>query len=88
VLFPIPGSPPSKVSEPGTNPPPKTLLNSSSPVLNLKSEEVSISETFKGLESTLALPFGKLRSALLTIKGSFSLCHLKFMLKKGKVQKK
>ena len=29
VDFPIPGSPPSKTSEPGTNPPPRTRLNSS-----------------------------------------------------------
>jgi hypothetical protein len=37
VLLPIPGSPPNKISDPGTIPPPKTLLNSVSEVNNLSS---------------------------------------------------
>ena len=37
VLLPIPGSPPNKVRDPGTMPPPKTLLNSLSEVTNLSS---------------------------------------------------
>ena len=32
VDFPIPGSPPNKIREPFTNPPPKTLSNSPNPV--------------------------------------------------------
>ena len=35
VLFPIPGSPPSKTTEPGTIPPPSTLSNSWKPLENL-----------------------------------------------------
>ena len=42
MLFPIPGSPPSNVSDPGTIPPPKTLSNSLSPVRILTSAEPSI----------------------------------------------
>ena len=35
VDFPIPGSPPKRVTDPGTKPPPRTVSNSLSPDLNL-----------------------------------------------------
>src|SRR5690606_13058696 len=49
VLFPIPGSPPNKMSDPYTIPPPKTRLNSASFVRIRASEVVLISLIFKGL---------------------------------------
>src|SRR5690606_14510133 len=48
VLFPIPGSPPKSVSEPATNPPPKSLLRSSSVVSSRTSWLASISSIRKG----------------------------------------
>jgi len=35
VLLPIPGSPPSKTTDPGTIPPPRTRSNSLNPLVNL-----------------------------------------------------
>ena len=35
VLLPIPGSPPSKITDPGTIPPPRTRSNSLKPLVNL-----------------------------------------------------
>ena len=44
VLLPIPGSPPSKTTDPGTNPPPSTRSNSLKPQLNLEifMDEISL----------------------------------------------
>ena len=50
VDFPIPGSPPSKVSEPGTSPPPSTLFSSLSKRLILGSSSVLIWLIEIGLE--------------------------------------
>ena len=47
----MPGSPPKRMSDPGTIPPPKTLFNSSSVVFSLGVFVVSISAIFKGLET-------------------------------------
>ena len=46
--FPIPGSPPTKTSEPLTTPPPSTLSSSSKPVLNLSSSSSCISDSLAG----------------------------------------
>ena len=35
MLLPIPGSPPSKTTDPGTIPPPRTRSNSLKPLVNL-----------------------------------------------------
>ena len=43
VLFPIPGSPPTRTREPGTNPPPSTRSNSEYP-LAIRSKSCSLSE--------------------------------------------
>ena len=51
VLFPTPGSPPSNTKAPGTNPPPKTLLNSRSKVFNRTSFSMFISFTKSGVET-------------------------------------
>ena len=45
VLFPIPGSPPSKLTEPATNPPPRTRSNSTEPVENRATSGASIAES-------------------------------------------
>ena len=50
MLLPIPGSPPSKIKDPGTIPPPKTLFISESFESNLGFLVVSISEIFRGLD--------------------------------------
>ena len=44
VLFPIPGSPPIRTRDPGTNHPPRTLSNSLKPLVNLDilSDEISL----------------------------------------------
>ena len=48
--FPIPGSPPIKIREPGTIPPPKTLFSSSSFMRILGLFELSISFIFSGFD--------------------------------------
>ena len=55
VDFPIPGSPPSKVKEPFTRPPPSTLSNSSKPVDILVDKPFST--LVKGVGSTSFLIF-------------------------------
>ena len=47
----MPGSPPRRVKEPGTKPPPKTLLNSRSSVFNRISLSLFISFILSGLEA-------------------------------------
>ena len=56
VLLPMPGSPPKRMSDPGTIPPPKTRFNSTSVVFSRGVLAVSISEIFKGFEARLAGP--------------------------------
>ena len=51
VLLPMPGSPPKRMSDPGTIPPPKTRFNSTSVVLSRGVLAVSISDIFKGVET-------------------------------------
>ena len=55
VDFPIPGSPPTKTSDPFTTPPPSTLSNSFIHVENLSSSFVSIEFIFKGLDEDLSI---------------------------------
>ena len=47
MLLPIPGSPPSKTTDPGTIPPPRTRSNSLNPVVNLDIflDEISLNGT-------------------------------------------
>ena len=49
----MPGSPPKSVKDPGTNPPPKTLLSSLFFVFNLASDAVEISFILSDLETLL-----------------------------------
>ena len=66
----MPGSPPRRVKEPGTKPPPKTLLNSRSSVFNRISLSLFISFTLSGLEAfcnLLELVFQDFFSSLCTI---------------------
>ena len=60
VDFPIPGSPPNRVTEPGTSPPPKTLSNSSSGQRKRLSLSVVIS----------AIGIGRLREGVLSSGGA------------------
>ncbi len=56
VDFPIPGSPPTRVSDPGTMPPPNTLSNSSMPVPILSSFSMDTWESLAGSAFSPAWP--------------------------------